>query len=141
MKGKPSWQLLLIGPSRFPADQNRMQCGLKEGERATSTAAGAGEASRGGGAEQTDRRGVGHTRAVTGSPRRRGRKRQLSPPDSNTNTQTPPCVPIRGQRSSAESQKSLLKLEPRRLTHIFQGEIRYVTIYDHFGGFQPNNQT
>lgn len=31
MKGKPSWQLLLIGQSRFPADQTHMQCRLKEG--------------------------------------------------------------------------------------------------------------
>lgn len=63
MKGKPSWQLLLIGPSRFPADQNRMQRGLKEGERATSTAAGAGEARLQGWGSGADRqtRGWSHS--------------------------------------------------------------------------------
>lgn len=55
MEGKSSWQLLLIGQSRFPADQTHMRCRLKEGERATSKVA--GQARLQGwrsGAEQTD---------------------------------------------------------------------------------------
>lgn len=65
MEGKSSWQLLLIGQSRFPADQTHMRCRLKEGERATSKVVGQGEAA---GVEErsgADRRGVGHTPAVT----------------------------------------------------------------------------
>lgn len=88
MKGKPSWQLLLIGRSRFPADQTHMQCGLKEGSGPRAQRR--GQARLQGWRSGADRREVGHTPAVTGSLRRRGRKRQLSPPDSNTNSSVCP---------------------------------------------------
>lgn len=78
MKGKPSWQLLLIGQSRFPADQTHMQCGLEEGSGPQAQRR--GQARLQGWRSGADRRGVGHTPAVTGSLKRRGRKRQLSPP-------------------------------------------------------------
>lgn len=116
MKGRPSWQLLLIGQSRFPADQTHMQCGLNGGERATSTVAGAGEAA---GREERSRQArgwshsAGHRLSVT-----EGQKTPAVTPDSNTNTQTPPRVPVRGRRSTAQCRKSLFKTGDMMCCHI-----------------------